>query len=192
DLNLKKSWHPQLLKNQERVWQEEKKALEERKRLEQWKKERAEERQLLELRQIQETAGGKKILDRVDFLYSGPAQGMERTTEESEAYLLGKRRIDGLLKGGECEGLKKSAGEEGFLVKGNANTTRDTMQKVRDDPLLQIKKQEQQAYESYMKDPVKRKKLKEAITGGKEKRRKKEEGHRSGRDGHRNGRRHHR
>jgi CBF1 interacting co-repressor CIR-like protein len=29
DLNMKKSWHPQLLKNQERVWLEEKKAVRE-------------------------------------------------------------------------------------------------------------------------------------------------------------------
>ncbi|CCX10823.1 Similar to Pre-mRNA-splicing factor CWC25; acc. no. Q4IRI9 [Pyronema omphalodes CBS 100304] len=156
DLNLKKSWHPQLLRNQERVWQEEKKALEERKRIDQWKKEREEERQLLELRQIQEAAGGKTVLDRVDFLYNGPSQGMDRTTEENEAYLLGKRRIDSLLKGSDNEKLKKDSGQEGFLKAQTANTLRDTAAKVRDDPLLAIKKQEQMAYESYMKDPAKR------------------------------------
>ena len=32
DLNLKKSWHPALMTNQKRVWEEEKKALDERKR----------------------------------------------------------------------------------------------------------------------------------------------------------------
>ncbi|PWW72517.1 hypothetical protein C7212DRAFT_227473, partial [Tuber magnatum] len=156
DLNLKKSWHPHLLKNQERVWQEEKKALEERKRIDQWRKEREEERQLQELRQLQAAAGGKQAVDRVDFLYSGPSLGMDRTTEEMEGYLLGKRRIDGLLKGGDMDVLKKDA--------GIANV-KDIANKVRDDPLLAIKRQEQVAYEAFMKDPARRRQLKEAVGG---------------------------
>ena len=58
DLNLKKSWHPVLMSNQRRVWEEEKKALEERKRIEQMMKERQEERQIQELQEMQEAAGG--------------------------------------------------------------------------------------------------------------------------------------
>jgi hypothetical protein len=52
DLNLKKSWHPHLRKNQERVWKEEKSALEERKLIEKLRKEREEERQTEELQRI--------------------------------------------------------------------------------------------------------------------------------------------
>ncbi|KMU84536.1 pre-mRNA-splicing factor CWC25 [Coccidioides immitis H538.4] len=96
DLNLKKSWNPVLLKNQERVWVEQKKALEERKRIDQMMRERAEERQIQELEEMQEAAGGKKRLNRVDWMYSGPAAGQAGTTEEMEGYLLGKRRIDEL------------------------------------------------------------------------------------------------
>lgn len=162
---MKKSWHPHLLKNQARVWQEEKKALEERKRTDQWRKEREEERQLQELRQLQEAAGGKKVLDRVEFLYSGPSQGMDRTTEEMEAYLLGKRRIDSLLKGSDNEKLSKQATEQAFMALQNANTVRDTANKIREDPLLAIKRQEQAAYEAFMKDPVKRRQLKEVVNG---------------------------
>lgn len=160
DLNLKKSWHPQLLKNQKRVWEEEKRALEERKRTDQWRKEQEEERQLHELRKIQEAAGGKKVLDRVDFLYSGPAQGMDRTSEEMEALLLGKRRIDGLLTGKDNDILKKNAGTEGFLKTptGVANQ-KDIVAKVREDPLLAIKRKEQEALEVYMNDPTRRRKL---------------------------------
>ncbi|KAL7276169.1 RNA-splicing factor [Rhizina undulata] len=199
DLNLKKSWHPHLIKNQERVWQEEKKALEERKRIEQWRKEQEEERQLQELRRIQEEAGGKKVLDRVEFLYNGPSQGMDRTTEEMEAYLLGKRRIDSLLKGTDNEKLSKQADEASFMALQNANTMRDTANKIREDPLLAIKKQEQVAYEAFMKDPMKRRQLKEMIGGrakGKEKDRdRKHRKHRHGdnedrdRDGRRSSRR---
>jgi len=156
DLNLKKSWHPQLLTNQKKVWEEEKKALEERKRIEQMMKERQEERAIQELQQLQEAAGGRKRMARVDWMYSGPASGQAGTTEEMEGYLLGKRRIDGLVKGTDHQKLEKSSNEEAFMAVQNANTARDTASKVRDDPLLAIKKQEQAAYEAMMNDPVKR------------------------------------
>lgn len=159
DLNLKKSWHPLLMSNQRRVWEEEKKALDERKRTEQMMKERQEERQLQELQQLQEASGGTKRLNRVDWMYSGPSSGQAGTTEEMEGYLLGKRRIDGLIKGTENTKLEKSATEDSFMALQNANTVKDTASKIREDPLLAIKKQEQAAYEALMNDPVRRRLL---------------------------------
>ncbi|KAI9670720.1 MAG: RNA-splicing factor [Caeruleum heppii] len=159
DLNLKKSWHPVLMSNQRRVWEEEKKALDERKRIDQMIKERQEERQIQDLQQMQEAAGGKKRIDRVNWMYSGPSSGQNGTTEEMEGYLLGKRRIDGLLKGTETKKLEKAATEESFMALQNANTVRDTASKVREDPMLAIKRQEQAAYEAMMNDPVRRRQL---------------------------------
>lgn len=159
DLNLKKSWHPQLLGNQKKVWEEEQKALEERKRIDQMMKERQEEQQIQELQQLQEAAGGKKQTACVSWMYSGPANGQEGTTEEMDGYLLGKRRIDGLLKGTENTKLKKSSNEDSFLAVQNANSARDIASKIRDDPLLAIKKQEQATYEAMMNDPGKRRLL---------------------------------
>ena len=159
DLNLKKSWHPVLMSNQRKVWEEEKKALDERKRIDQMMKERAEERQIQEIQEMQEAAGGKKRLNRVDWMYSGPSSGQAGTTEEMEGYLLGKRRIDGLLKPSENKNLEKAASEESFMALQNANTARDTAAKVRDDPMLAIKKQEQAAYEAMMNDPVRKRAL---------------------------------
>ncbi|KAI9791329.1 MAG: RNA-splicing factor [Piccolia ochrophora] len=153
DLNLKKSWHPVLMSNQRRVWEEEKKALDERKRIEQMIKERQEERQIQELQQMQEAAGGKKQVDRVNWMYSGPSDGQAGTTEEMEGYLLGKRRIDGLLKGTEHKKLEKAASQDSFMALQHANTLRDTAAKVREDPMLAIKRQEQAAYEAMMNDP---------------------------------------
>jgi len=60
------------LKNQERVWIEEKKALEE-KRLDQLCKEKEEERQLQELQRLQEEQTGKKKVDKLEWMYSTPA-----------------------------------------------------------------------------------------------------------------------
>ncbi|MCJ1291094.1 RNA-splicing factor [Xylographa carneopallida] len=165
DLNLKKSWHPVLMSNQRRVWEEEKKALEERKRTEQRVKEIQEQRQIQELQEMQEAAGGKKRVNRVDWMYSGPSDGQAGTTEEMEGYLLGKRRIDGLLKNNENKKLEKAASEESFMALQHANTIRDTASKIRDDPMLAIKKQEQAAYEAMMNDPVKRRLLLKAVGG---------------------------
>ncbi|KAL9609176.1 MAG: hypothetical protein Q9167_006035 [Letrouitia subvulpina] len=159
DLNLKKSWHPVLMSNQRRVWEEEKKALDERKRTEQMMKERQEERQIQELQDMQEAAGGKKRLNRVDWMYSGPVAGQASTSEEMEGYLLGKRRVDGLLKGTENRKLERSAPEDSFMALQKANTARDMASKVREDPLLAIKKQEQAAYEALIRDPGRRRQL---------------------------------
>ncbi|KAK4997394.1 RNA-splicing factor [Elasticomyces elasticus] len=162
DLNLKKSWHPVLMSNQKKVWAEEQKALEERKKTEQVLKERAEERQIQELQRLQETAGGKKRVDKVDWMYSGPSAGQQGTTEEMEGYLLGKRRLDGLVKREESEAMKKGAGQESFLTLQNANTAHDTASKVREDPMLAIKKQEQAAYQAMMSDPIRQRQLRKA------------------------------
>lgn len=142
------------------MFEEEKKALEERKRIDQMMRERQEERNIQELQQLQEAAGGNggKKRQAVDWMYSGPGSGQTGTTEEMEGYLLGKR-IDGLLKGTENQKLEKSSKEDSFMAVQNANTPRDMAAKVREDPMLAIKKQEQATYESMMNDPVRRRAL---------------------------------
>jgi hypothetical protein len=159
DLNLKKSWHPVLMSNQRRVWEEEKKALDERKRTDQRIKELKEERAKEEIQNKLEAAGSRKRVDRVDWMYQGPSSGQAGTTEEMEGYLLGKRRIDGLLKGNDNKKLEKAASEESFMALQHANTLRDTASKIREDPMLAIKRQEQAAYEAMMNDPVKRRQM---------------------------------
>ncbi|KAM3422314.1 hypothetical protein BST61_g2673 [Cercospora zeina] len=164
DLNLKKSWHPALMTNQRRVYNEELKALEERKKTEQVLKERAEERAIQELERLQEAAGGRKRVDRVDWMYNGPGaggSGVGGVTEEMEGYLLGKRRLDGLVKSGN-DAIKKDAPEVGAIAEGNGSSARDIASKVASDPMLAIKKQEQAAYEAMMADPVRRKMLMKA------------------------------
>jgi hypothetical protein len=203
DLNLKKSWHPVLMSNQKRVWAEENKALEERKKTDQVLKERAEERALLELEKLQEAAGGKKRTDRVDWMYNGPGAGGPGAgggvTEEMEGYLLGKRKLDGLVQRSETEAMKKDAGEEGFMaLNSNANTSRDIASKVASDPMLAIKKQEQAAYEAMMNDPARKRMLLQAagqdVADDKKDRRhrhKSSRHHRDDDDGHRSKRRRH-
>lgn len=159
DLNLKKSFHPGLRRNQQAVYDEEQKALAERKRTQQRINEIKEERAKEDLQRQLEAAGGKKRIDRVDWMYQGPTDGQAGTTEETEAYLLGKRRIDNLIKGNDNKKLEKAAGQESFIALQNANSARDTAAKIRDDPLLAIKRQEQAAYEAMMNDPIRRRQL---------------------------------
>ncbi|OAL50627.1 hypothetical protein IQ07DRAFT_587283 [Pyrenochaeta sp. DS3sAY3a] len=156
DLNLKKSWHPHLRKNQERVWKEEKSALEERKLIEKLRKEREEEREIEELRKLQEAAGGKVATKRVDWMYAGPSGEGAGVTEEREGYLLGKRRIDHLLKANDTQDLQKGAAV-GIEAVGlsSVNNARDTQKKILEDPLLMIQKQKMEMQLKAMKNAKK-------------------------------------
>ncbi|EJF66837.1 hypothetical protein DICSQDRAFT_131118 [Dichomitus squalens LYAD-421 SS1] len=177
DLNMKKSWHPLLLKNQERVWLEEKKALEEKKKLDQLRKEKEEERQLQELQRLQEEQTGKKRQDKLDWMYATPATGSGQNQNELEDYLLGKKRVDKILTADENE--KIGAAHKNFIATQFANSARDTAAKVREDPLLAIKQQEQAAYQALMSNPLRLRELQErtGIKPKKEKKDKKEKKH---------------
>ncbi|KIP10138.1 hypothetical protein PHLGIDRAFT_18412 [Phlebiopsis gigantea 11061_1 CR5-6] len=171
DLNMKKSWHPLLLKNQERVWLEEKKALEEKKKLDQLRKEKEEERQLQELQRLQEEQTGKKRQEKLEWMYATPATGSGANANELEDYLLGKKRVDKILIAGENE--RVGAAHKSFIATQYANTARDTASKIREDPLLAIKQQEQAAYQTLMSNPLRLREMQER-TGIKPKKDKKD------------------
>ncbi|KAH9460922.1 hypothetical protein MJO28_009941 [Puccinia striiformis f. sp. tritici] len=185
DLNMKKSWHPLLMKNQERVWKEERKALDERKKTTQLQKELAEERQLQELQRLQAEKGGDRRDERVEWLYATPAVGNGVNAEEQEAYLLGKKTVDKLFKEKDEAAAKlqaRAASQSdadkaggGFISLQNANTARDTASKIREDPLLAIKQQEQKAYENLRKNPTKLMALQSNVTTKEKSKKEKEE-----------------
>jgi hypothetical protein len=92
-------------------------------------------------------------------MYQGPSDGQGGTTEELEGFLLGKRRIDNIIKGTDHQKLEKQAGQDSFMALQNANTDRDTAMKIREDPLLAMKRKEQEHYEAMMKDPSRQRQL---------------------------------
>ncbi|KAF8560007.1 hypothetical protein OG21DRAFT_1502362 [Imleria badia] len=159
DLNMKKSWHPLLLKNQERVWLEEKKALEEKKKLDQLRKEKEEERQLQELQRLQEEQTGRKRTEKLEWMYTTPATGSNQNPNDLEDYLLGKKRVDKILTADE--NAKLGASHKNFIAVQNANTVRDIASKIREDPLLAMKQQEQAAYQALMSNPLRLRELQE-------------------------------
>lgn len=158
DLNLKKSWHPQLMTNQRRVYDAEQAALQERKSTEARIEEIRRERQIEETQKQLEAAGGPKRLNRVEWMYQGPNDG-GRDEYSSEAFLLGKRRIDSILRGDDAKKVDKTAGPEAVGPTPVIASARDTAAKIREDPLVAIKRQEQEAYQAMMKDPSKRRQL---------------------------------
>uniref|UniRef100_A0AAV2LM56 PIPK domain-containing protein n=1 Tax=Knipowitschia caucasica TaxID=637954 RepID=A0AAV2LM56_KNICA len=86
DLNLKKSWHPQTMKNIERVWKAEQKHEAECKKIEELQKELKDERAREEMTRYAEESGAiKKKDDRLDWMYQGPAGQVSR-----DEYLLGR------------------------------------------------------------------------------------------------------
>ncbi|KAH7106926.1 Pre-mRNA splicing factor-domain-containing protein [Auriculariales sp. MPI-PUGE-AT-0066] len=178
DLNMKKSWHPALMKNQEQVWLKEKDALEEKKKLAQLRKEKEEERQMQELQRMQEEQTGRKRQERLDWMYATPASGSTTNAADLEEYLLGKKRVDKMLIGDEH--AKLGAAHKDFIAVQNANTQRDILNKIREDPLLAIKQQEQAALESLRNNPLRLKELKEK--SGVSKKDKKDKKHRKDRD----------
>lgn len=185
DLNLKKSWHPHLRKNQEKVWLEEKAALDERKIIEKLRREREEERALEELQRLQEASGGKTVAKKVDWMYAGPSGDGAQVTEERESYLLGKRRIDNLLKDtAASQALAKGAAIGAGIDtlgsgSGNANSALDVKMKVAQDPLLAIQKQRMEMQVKMMRDAQRKAKSEEKHA--KEKERERKHKHRSSR-----------
>lgn len=156
------------------MWEKEKEALDERKKLAQLQKERAEERQIQELQRLQAAQGGKKVQEKVDWLYAAPSTGAGPQAEELEQYLLGKKTVDKLFKeqderklaemaaaSGQAGSSAVKTGVAGLTAVGqNANNTRDLAAKVREDPLLAIKQQEQAAYEAAKRKYIREGKMK--------------------------------
>ncbi|KAJ3175855.1 RNA-splicing factor [Geranomyces variabilis] len=171
DLNLKKSWHPGTLRNQEKVWKRERDADEEKKKLDQLLKEKMEERQMMELQALNEATGkAKKRSERLDWMYSaGPGGSKAIVDEEREAYLLGKRRVDRVVESAktveEMDGGDQFARANAYGM--TANTVRDTQNKIREDPMLAIKKREHASLQSVLNNPVELKRLKQSKSGSK-------------------------
>ncbi|KAH9004052.1 Pre-mRNA splicing factor-domain-containing protein [Lactarius hatsudake] len=179
DLNMKKSWHPLLMKNQERVWLEEKKAvrrdnsksislmsshsshLSSRKRKSSinFARKRKKNANLQELQRLQEEQTGKKRTEKLEWMYATPATGSSQNPNDLEDYLLGKKRVDKILIGTENE--KIGAAHKNFIAVQNANNARDVAAKIREDPLLAIKQQEAAAYETLMSNPLRLREMQE-------------------------------
>ncbi|CAJ1053066.1 pre-mRNA-splicing factor CWC25 homolog [Xyrichtys novacula] len=163
DLNLKKSWHPQTMKNIERVWKAEQKYEAERKKIEELQKELKEERAREEMTRYAEESGAiKKKDDRLDWMYQGPGGQVSR-----DEYLLG-RAIDKQITDQYEEPESGPSAETGLLPgsifnPATAASSLDLAAKIREDPLFEIRKREEEKKREVLTNPVKMKKIKEML-----------------------------
>ncbi|XP_060903940.1 pre-mRNA-splicing factor CWC25 homolog [Labrus mixtus] len=175
DLNLKKSWHPQTMKNIERVWKAEQKHEAERKKIEELQKELKDERTREEMTKYAEESGAiKKKDDRLDWMYQGPAGQVSR-----DEYLMG-RPIDKQITDQYEEPESGPSAETGLLPGSIFNpatpaSNLDLAAKIREDPLFEIRKREEEKKREVLSNPVKMRKIKEMLRqnlGKKEKKKK--------------------
>lgn len=154
-----------LLKNQERVWKAEQEDAVERRKMAELQKQIQEERMLQDMQRMQDAATGKQRRDRVEWMYSVPATAAGAQNEggdEMEEYLLGKRRVDDLFKNEQpqrMDTLGVTVGSSSNVPAGRdapplGVSSRDTANKIRGDPLLAIKRQEQAQLEAAAKSQM--------------------------------------
>ncbi|KAG8139829.1 putative Coiled-coil domain containing 49 protein [Naja naja] len=175
DLNLKKSWHPQTLRNVEKVWKAEQKHEAERKKIEELQRELHEERAREEMQRYAEDVGAvKKKDEKLEWMYQGPGGMVNR-----DEYLMG-RPVDKYVFE-TTEDKEAGCSSETGLLPGSifastgANSALDMASKIREDPLFMIRKREEEKKRDVLNNPVKMKKIKELLQNSLEKKKKKKE-----------------
>lgn len=154
NLNLKKSWHPGLMKNQQKIWEEEQNKVNELKKIKERNKEIAEESEKLELLQMQYgkdfdsmPAEQKAKMNKLGWMYDQPSKKDEAGFNEMrDEFLLGKNQVEKMLMSKNSfkvrdEGrIGKILANERKPVKGNKVELDDPMAVVRRE---KIRKQKQ-------------------------------------------------
>ncbi|NXB81650.1 CWC25 factor, partial [Donacobius atricapilla] len=170
--NLKKSWHPQTLRNVEKVWKAEQKHEAERRKIEELQRELQEERAREEMQRYAEDMGTvRKREEKLEWMYQGPGGMVNR-----EEYLMG-RPVDKFIldKAGDAGDAALLPGS--IFARAGASSVLDMATKIREDPLFVIRKREEEKKREVLNNPVKMKKIKALLQNSldkKERKKKKE------------------
>ncbi|CAK7894024.1 pre-mRNA-splicing factor Cwc25p [[Candida] anglica] len=145
DLNLKKSWHPGLVKNQQKIWQQEQDALKEHQKIKERQKELEEEREKEELIRLQygddikSIPSEKKVeLNKLGWMYDTPNKNSSGFNEMSGEFLEGKKKVEDMLSGRSMINVQSSRLEK---VIGTKPSSSGNALSFGDDPLMKIKQQ---------------------------------------------------
>ncbi|NXM93950.1 CWC25 factor, partial [Sylvia borin] len=175
--NLKKSWHPQTLRNVEKVWKAEQKHEAERRKIEELQRELQEERAREEMQRYAEDMGTvRKREEKLEWMYQGPGGMVNR-----EEYLMG-RPVDKFILDKVGDKDAGGSGDTGLLpgsifARAGASSVLDMATKIREDPLFMIRKREEEKKREVLNNPVKMKKIKALLQNSldkKERKKKKE------------------
>ncbi|GAB0086829.1 Cwc25 [Sergentomyia squamirostris] len=176
DLNAKKSWHPNTLKNQERVWKVEQADAAEKKKLAELQREISDERNREELKKLVHTSGVINNIDmgsgggdkKLEWMYKGPVDMVNR-----EDYLLGRpvdRTFDQLTESESQQMIGVTVPKNHvehecipFSIRAfrgaQGGEQVDMARKVMEDPLMAIKQKEMESRRKILENPVKLKEL---------------------------------
>ncbi|KAK4800542.1 hypothetical protein SAY86_021029 [Trapa natans] len=149
----KKGWHTGSLRNIENVWKAEQKHDAEQKKLEELRKQIHEERERDEFRLLQEQAGIVPRQERLEFLYDS---GLSVGKGSSEGVLfksLGKAEASSEAAPSSSAQASGSA-VPGALFEDKPYSANDSWRKLHSDPLLLIRKREQEALARIKNNPV--------------------------------------
>ncbi|CAL4176172.1 unnamed protein product, partial [Meganyctiphanes norvegica] len=184
--NLKKSWHPSTMKNQERVWKAEQQKAEEDRKVAELQKELREEREREFLRKTAEDSGAvaKKDESKLDWMYKGSIGH----TGNNEEYILSEylelfshfvhlrknefrffQNVESVQFRNQRE---KEINPESVTRRGGGDVQVDMRRKLMEDPLLLIRKREEETKRQITHNPVKMKQLQMLIESIKKKKKK--------------------
>lgn len=164
DLNLKKSWNPALVKNQQKVWKEEQQKLDELKKIKEKNYEYKHEQEYRELLKLQygdnfDSKDLKKLeklkLSKLNWMYGDiPFENNEQVEENSSGFIEsslefteGKSKVENMLNGNQVVSRKRDRNDTSDRINKIIGVGISKQQKptsYSDDPLAKIKQQQQQ------------------------------------------------
>ncbi len=174
----KKSWHTGGSKQREAVWKREQEHAREEAKLKELQKQIAEEKEQDALKQLAENnRHQKKTQERLEFMYNTPLASVEAggagaaggasasalEEEERKKFLLGEKKAD--LSGvketqvSQCDRVAGASGAGGAFLpsaysENTAQSRNEVWSRMQNDPLLAIKRQQQNALKKIRSNPV--------------------------------------
>lgn len=144
NLNLKKSWHPGLMKNQKKLWEQEQEALQEHQKIKEREKELSAEREKQALLKLQYgddiPTEKKRELSNLNWMYEDAPKEttVDGFREVNEEFTDGKKQVEDMLSGKQAIETKVVSRMERIV----GGTGLNKSVRLADDPLLKIKDQE--------------------------------------------------
>mmetsp|Transcript_4960 Transcript_4960/g.5483 ORF Transcript_4960/g.5483 Transcript_4960/m.5483 type:complete len:252 (-) Transcript_4960:558-1313(-) len=152
DLNLKKSWHPGLMKNQKKLWEQEQEALSEHLKIKAKNEELKREKEKQELIKLQYGDAKdipievKRELNNLNWMYNDSKPSSKSDSEFNDMddeFLLGKRKVENMLSGNKYIDTQETSRFEETVSSAN-----NGHKNIDNDPLLKIKNEQLKKYQA--------------------------------------------
>jgi len=175
----KKSWHTGGMRQQEEVWKREQEYAKEQRKLEDLRKQIQEERKREELDEVAMAGGHKQKVERLDWMYAGLMSSKQAADERNEASMNAPAKLE---EAADEARVDKVATLPSFYQDDTPKSTLEQWQRLNNDPLFAIKRQEAAARARIKSNPVQMQaikrelsSLKDAAEGGKKRKKEKKD-----------------